>query len=68
MFEFNFKKAIIVLLFYCSMQLLTPLVAGIFDGNKGFSNGFIISIMLILLHFENFGKKLIFENMSIKQA
>lgn len=59
MFSSEIQKGLMVIAFYCLLQIIVPLGMNHFMGKEGFINGVRISLVISLILFEFFGKNMI---------
>ena len=59
MFSTEIKNGLMVVAFYCILQVIIPIVMNQFMGKNGFINGVRISLVISLILFEFFGKNMI---------
>lgn len=53
------KNGLMVVAFYCILQVIIPIGMNQFMGKNGFINGVRISLVISLILFEFFGKNMI---------
>lgn len=53
------KKGLMIIVFYCLLQVIIPMAMNHFMGKEGFINGVRISLVVSLVLFEFFGKNMI---------
>ena len=53
------KNGLMVVAFYCILQVIIPIVMSQFMGKNGFINGVKISLVISQILFEFFGKNMI---------
>ena len=53
------KKGLMIVIFYCILQIILPVIMDKFMKKNGFVNGVRLSLVLCLILFEVFGKKMI---------